>query len=106
MLGGVDNAKIDRNKCYHSETNGKFVSKYSYEGQEYMMIILDMSVAEFKHVESEIDTWYYNRYKNEPIIEHAMPDFIYFASNKGFHKYLFFDKIPNEQIKENEQWEI
>lgn len=24
-----------------------------------------------------------------------MPDFVYFAKNKGFNKYLFYDKIPN-----------
>ena len=71
-----------------------------------MMSILDMSVAEFKHVEREIDTWYYNRYKNEKIIKHYMPNFIYYASNKGFHKYLFFDKIPNIQEKELDEWNI
>lgn len=66
-----------------------------------MMVILSMDTAEFKQVESEIDTWYYNRYKDEPIIEHAMLDFIYFASNKGFHKYLFFDKIINDGTRKD-----
>ncbi|MCR4880647.1 MAG: hypothetical protein K6A44_01660 [bacterium] len=66
-----------------------------------MMTILSIDTAEFKQVESEIDTWYYKRYENEPIIEHAMPDFIYFATNKGFHKYLFFDKIVNDNIDRN-----
>ena len=68
-----------------------------------MMAILAMDIAEFKQVESEIDTWYYERYKNEDIIEHAMPNFIYFASNKGFHKYLFFDKIVNDGSRKD--WE-
>ena len=70
-----------------------------------MMTILAMEVAEFKHVESEIDTWYHDKYINEPIIEHAMPDFVYYATNHGFHKYLFFDKIPNVQIEEYKQWD-
>ena len=71
-----------------------------------MMTILAMDVAEFKLVESEIDTWYYNRYKNENVIRHFMPNFVYYATNHGFHKYLFFDKIPNEIIKEFNQWDI
>lgn len=100
MFGGVENSKIDKNKCYHSDKNGRFIYKYSYEAQEYMMKILDMTVAEFKRVEREINTNYYNCYKNESIIEHFMPDFIYYAINKGFHKYKFFDKIPNVQIEE------
>ena len=89
------NAKIDINKCYHSETDGRFIYKYSYEAQKDMMDILDISVAEFKRVESEINTYYYNRYKNKSVIVHFMPDFVYFAINKGFHKYKFFDKIHN-----------
>lgn len=59
------------------------------------MTILDMSVAEFKRVESEINTNYYYRYKNKSLIVHFMPNYIYFALNKGWHKYKFFDKIPN-----------
>lgn len=83
---------------------GQFIDKsYGYYDQFEVMLDLTIYFDEFKHVESEINTWYYKRYKNEKIIEHFMPNYIYYAYNKGFNKYEFYDKLPNIQIDELEK---
>lgn len=97
----VNNAKKDRNGNYHSEKDGKFISKYSYEGQKEMMDYLLISPTEFQYVVSLINTEYKAAYKNKKIIKHFTFNFIYFAENHGFNNYKFYDKISNETpIKE------
>lgn len=97
----VENAKKDKNGNYHSETDGKFISKYSYEAQQEIMNLLDISTAEFMHVVSLINTEYRFKYKNIKEINHYTPDFIYFAENHGFNNYLFYDKMLNEEINKD-----
>lgn len=80
-------------------------SDFSYNAQIDMMVLLAMTVAEFKQVEAEIDKYYEGNYKNESIIEHYMPNFIYYAKNYGFHKYKFYDiKINENEIEDWQLW--
>lgn len=79
-------------------------SDFSYNAQIEMMTLLAMTVSEFKLVESEIDKYYESNYKKESIIEHYMPNFIYYAKNYGFHKYKFYDIKINEN--ELEDWQL
>lgn len=80
-------------------------SDFSYNAQIDMMILLSITISEFKQVEAEIDKYYESNYKNESIIEHYMPNFIYYAKNYGFHKYKFYDiKINENEIEDWQLW--
>ena len=70
----------------------------SFNAQPDMMTMLAMDYPEFKETVSSINTVYDAKYKNESVIEHHTPGFIYFADNEGFNNYKFYDKIINEDI--------
>lgn len=98
----VENATKDRNGNYHSEKDGKFISKYSYEGQKEMMDYLLITPAEFQYVVSLINTEYYPKYKNFRNIIHYTPGYIYKVKNRGFNNYLFYDKIVYDEDKKGD----
>ena len=101
----VNNAKKDRNGNYHSEKDGKFISKYSYEGQKEMMDYLLISPAEFQYVVSLINTEYFSKYKDLRNITHYIHGFIYKVKNRGFNNYLFYDKIIYDEDKKDD-WNL
>ena len=95
MPGGVVNATTDKYGRLHSEKTGRFISKYSYDGQIPFMNTFNVSQIEFQKVVSEINTNYETN-KNKKNIVHYTSDYIYKVENHGFNNYIFYDKIMNE----------
>ncbi len=97
-VGEGENNKEACNEFFEDKKQHEKDMKNSFNAQSDMMTLLAMDYPEFKETVSGINTVYDAKYKNESVIEHHTPGFIYFANNEGFNNYKFYDKIINEDI--------